>query len=40
MSLRISGQLRFHILIRGETIMRLSRHIRETIDNLPLAEDV
>jgi hypothetical protein len=40
MSLRISGQLRFHILIRGETIMPLSRHIRETIDNLPLVEDV
>jgi hypothetical protein len=34
MSLRISGQFRFHILVRGETIMRLSRHIRETIDQV------
>jgi len=34
MSLRISGQFRFHILVRGEIIMRLSRHIRETIDQV------
>jgi len=40
MNLCVSGQFRFHILLRGETIMRLSRNIRETIDNLPLAEDV
>jgi primosomal protein N' len=30
----------FHILIRGEAIMRLSRLVRETLDKLPFPEDV
>ena len=37
---KLQGQFRFHILIRGEAIMRLSRLVRETIDKLPLPEDV
>lgn len=37
---KLQGQFRFHILIRGEAIMRLSRVVRETIDKLPLPEDV
>jgi primosomal protein N' (replication factor Y) len=37
---KLQGQFRFHILIRGEAIMRLSRLIRETLDKLPLPEDV
>ncbi|HEX8281339.1 MAG TPA: primosomal protein N', partial [Chthoniobacterales bacterium] len=37
---KLQGQYRFHILIRGEAIMRLSRLIRATLDKLPLPEDV
>ncbi|HEX4696749.1 MAG TPA: primosomal protein N' [Candidatus Udaeobacter sp.] len=37
---KLQGQFRFHILIRGEAIMRLSRLVRETIERLPFPEDV
>src|SRR4029453_4500296 len=37
---KIQGQFRFHILIRGEAIVRLSRLVRETLDKLPFPEDV
>ena len=37
---KLQGQFRFHILMRGEAIMRLSRIVRETLDKLPLPEDV
>jgi primosomal protein N' (replication factor Y) len=37
---KLQGQFRFHILMRGEAIMRLTRRIRETLDKLPLPEDV
>src|SRR5882762_9224603 len=37
---KLSGQYRFHILLRGTAIMRLSRLIRETLDKLPMPEDV
>jgi primosomal protein N' (replication factor Y) len=37
---KLSGQYRFHILLRGTAIMRLSRMIRETLDKLPMPEDV
>jgi primosomal protein N' (replication factor Y) len=37
---KLQGQFRFHILIRGEAIVRLSRLVRETVDKLPLPEDV
>src|ERR1700731_3519016 len=37
---KLSGQYRFHILLRGDAIMRLSRLIRETLDKLPMPEDV
>jgi primosomal protein N' (replication factor Y) (superfamily II helicase) len=37
---KLQGQFRFHILIRGEAIMRLSRLVRETIDKLPFPDDV
>ena len=37
---KLQGQFRFHILIRGEAILRLSRLIRETLDKLPFPEDV
>ncbi len=37
---KLQGQFRFHILLRGEAIMRLSRLIRETLEKLPLPEDV
>jgi primosomal protein N' (replication factor Y) len=37
---KLRGQFRFHILIRGETIMRLSRLVRESLDKLPFPEDV
>jgi primosomal protein N' (replication factor Y) len=37
---KLQGQYRFHILLRGAAIMRLSRLIRETLDKLPLPEDV
>jgi primosomal protein N' (replication factor Y) len=37
---KLQGQFRFHILIRGEAIMRLSRLVRESVDKLPFPEDV
>jgi primosomal protein N' (replication factor Y) len=37
---KLQGQFRFHILMRGDAIMRLSRLVRETLDKLPLPEDV
>jgi primosomal protein N' (replication factor Y) len=37
---KLQGQFRFHILLRGDGIMRLSRLVRETLDKLPLPEDV
>ena len=37
---KLQGQFRFHILMRAEAIMRLSRLVRETLDKLPLPEDV
>ena len=37
---KLQGHFRFHILIRGEAIMRLSRMIREVLDKLPFPEDV
>lgn len=37
---KLQGQFRFHILLRGAAIMRLSRVIRETLDKLPFPEDV
>jgi len=37
---KLQGQFRFHILIRGEAIMRLSRVVRETLEKLPFPEDV
>jgi len=37
---KLQGQFRFHILLRGEAIVRLSRHLRETLEKLPLPEDV
>jgi len=37
---KLQGQFRFHILLRGEAIMRLSRLVGETLEKLPLPEDV
>lgn len=37
---KLQGQFRFHILLRGNAVIRLSRLIRETLDKLPLPEDV
>ncbi|HEY3661082.1 MAG TPA: primosomal protein N' [Candidatus Udaeobacter sp.] len=37
---KLQGHFRFHILIRGEAIVRLSRLVRETMDKLPFPEDV
>ena len=37
---KLQGQFRFHILVRGEAIMRLSRLVRETVEKLPFPEDV
>jgi primosomal protein N' (replication factor Y) len=37
---KLQGQFRFHILLRGRAIMRLSRVVRETLEKLPLPEDV
>src|SRR6187401_591469 len=37
---KLQGQFRFHILIRGGAIIRLSRLMRETLDKLPFPEDV
>jgi primosomal protein N' (replication factor Y) (superfamily II helicase) len=37
---KLQGQFRFHILLRGSAVMRLSRSIREVLDKLPFPEDV
>ena len=37
---KLQCQFRFHTLIRGEAIVRLSRLVRETLDKLPFPEDV
>ena len=37
---KLQGHYRFHILLRGEAIVRLSRRLRETMDKLPFPEDV
>jgi primosomal protein N' (replication factor Y) len=37
---KLQGQFRFHILIRGKAIIRLSRLVRETLDKLPFPQDV
>ncbi len=37
---KLQGQFRFHILMRGAAIVRLSRLMRETLDKLPFPEDV
>ncbi len=37
---KLQSQYRYHILLRGEAILRLSRLLRETLDKLPLPEDV
>jgi len=37
---KLRGEYRFHILIRGEAILRLSRLLRATLDKLPFPEDV
>jgi primosomal protein N' (replication factor Y) len=37
---KLQGHFRFHILMRGSAIVRLSRLVRETLDKLPLPEDV
>ncbi len=37
---KLQGQFRFHILLRGVAILRLSRLVRQTLDKLPLPEDV
>lgn len=37
---KLQGQFRFHILLRGDAIMRLSRLVSKTLDKLPMPEDV
>src|SRR6266513_262880 len=37
---KLHGQFRFHILLRSSAILRLSRLIRETLEKLPMPEDV
>ncbi len=37
---KLQGQYRFHILLRGQAIVRLSRKVRETLDKLPFPDDV
>jgi primosomal protein N' (replication factor Y) (superfamily II helicase) len=37
---KLQGQFRFHILLRGAAIMRLSRAVRTTLEKLPFPEDV
>jgi len=36
----LQGQFRFHILLRGQAIVRLTRLARETQDKLPFPENV
>ena len=37
---KLQGNYRFHILLRGQAIVRLSRKVRETLDKLPFPDDV
>ncbi|MDQ2868511.1 MAG: primosomal protein N' [Verrucomicrobiota bacterium] len=37
---KLQGQFRFHILLRGSAILRLSRLVRGVLDKLPFPEDV
>ena len=37
---KLQGNYRFHILLRGAAIMRLSARVRQTLDKLPFPEDV
>ena len=37
---KLQGHYRFHILLRGGAIMRLSARVRHTLDKLPFPEDV
>ncbi|MEP6777265.1 MAG: primosomal protein N' [Chthoniobacterales bacterium] len=37
---KLQGSFRFHLLIRGDAIVRLSRLLRATLDKLPFPEDV
>jgi primosomal protein N' (replication factor Y) len=37
---RLKSEFRFHILVRGNRVMLLTRLIRYTLDNLPIPEDV
>ena len=37
---KLQSQYRFHILLRGQAIVRLSRKVRETLDKLPFPDDV
>ncbi|MBA2585446.1 MAG: primosomal protein N', partial [Chthoniobacterales bacterium] len=37
---KLQGQFRFHILLRGVAILRLSRLVRGVLDKLPVPEDV
>ena len=37
---KLQSQFRFHILLRGQSIMHLSRLVSETVDKLPFPEDV
>jgi primosomal protein N' (replication factor Y) len=37
---KLQSQFRFHILLRGQAILQLSRLVRETVDRLPFPEDV
>jgi primosomal protein N' (replication factor Y) (superfamily II helicase) len=37
---KLQGQYRFHILLRGQAIVRLSRRIREVLERLPFPEEV
>ena len=37
---KLQGQYRFHILLRGQAVVRLSRLLREVLDRLPFPEEV
>jgi len=37
---KLQGHYRFHILLRGEAVVRLSRLLRTILDKLPFPEDV
>lgn len=37
---KLQGQFRYHVLLRGRAILRLSRLVRETLDKLPMPEEV